>query len=301
MRALLLVLLVGCVANPAVVVDDPPVHERPETVPVAAALPPPTATVAQVLAWLDAEVATRSPGTEFGITWEDLGTGDHESLRGDVWRLSASDPKSWWVGAALDIVGIGPVTPYAGPIFINSDNAATGKVIDLIGADAINPWMWNVAGMSMDSAFTTWGARMATNSPRAMGANNYATTDDSVTFLRHLYHGDILAGATGQQLMEWMTWSPNSGIGGWLMARLPMSVQDTAMHKAGWLPPGCCSQPFHVSNELGIIVTPSGNAYAVAIHLRFGSDYWNKQIQFGELASCLIYRAYMQDDTLACE
>jgi beta-lactamase class A len=306
MRSTLLVtLLVGCAADPAVVGGggDPPVHERPEEVPVAAPVPLPTATVAQVIAWLDAEVATRSPGTEFSITWEDLTTGDHASLRGDVKHISASSAKAWWVAAALDTVGIAPVTPYASPIFVNSDNGATGSVIDLIGPDAVNPWMWNVAGMN-DSAFTQWnynGTRVASNSPRAMGSNNYATTDDSVTILTRLYKGDILAGATGDQLLTWMTLSPNTGTGGWLPARLPMSVQDTAMHKGGWLPPGCCSFDYNTSNEIGIIVTPSGGAYAIAIFARYGNDYWNKQVQFVELSSCLLYRAFMQDETIDCE
>ena len=108
------------------------------------------------------------------------------------------------------------------------------------------------------SALTQWSydkTRIATNSPRAMGGDNYMTADDAVTFLGRVYRGQILGDAPGGQLLQWMTLSPNTGLGGMLAAKLPADVAMTAMHKAGWLPPGCCSDDsyYNTSNDIGII------------------------------------------------
>ncbi|HEX5059252.1 MAG TPA: serine hydrolase [Kofleriaceae bacterium] len=297
------VLLVGCVAEMA-----PPGDESgsgTDEVPVAGVLPPSTASVDEVVAWLAAELPARSPGTELSITFEDLQTGQRAVLSGDTKHVSASSAKAWWVAAALDGAGLAAVAPYANAIFTNSDNSASGSVIDLIGPNAVNTWMWNVAGMN-DSALTHWNydkTRVATNSPLALGDDNYMTSDDAVRFLGRVYRKEILADERGEQLLEWLTLSPNSGTGGWLLARLPAEVQDLGMHKGGWLPPGCCSDDgyYNTANEIGIVTTRFGRAYAVSILARRGTDYWNRQVPFVELASCVMYRAFVQDDTLVCE
>ena len=71
-------------------------------------------------------------------------------------------------------------------------------------------------------------------------------------------------------------------------------TQETGRHKGGWLPPGCCSDDsyYNTANEIGIITAPDGQAYAIAILARRGDDYWNKQVPFVELASCVVYRAF---------
>lgn len=301
-RLALALLLVGCAADPVTGGDDGTSGRAPVVHDV---MPEGTASVEEVISWLDVQVATASPGTEVSITWEDLQTGEHVSLRGETKHVSASSAKAWWVAAALDGVGIDPVAPYAPSIFTYSDNSASGSVIDLIGPDAVNDWMWNVAGMT-DSALTQWSydkTRIATNSPRALGSDNYMTSDDAVRFLGKLYRKEILAGARGEQLLAWLTLSPNSGTGGWLLARLPADEQASGMHKAGWLPPGCCSDDgyYNTSNEIGIVTTPAGRAYAVSIFARRGNDYWNQQVPFVEVASCALFRAFVQDDTLSCD
>jgi beta-lactamase class A len=218
------------------------------------------------------------------------------SLRGDTKHVSASSAKAWWVAAALDGVGVTPVAPYATLIFRDSDNSASGSVIDLVGPNAVNTWMWDVAGMP-SSALTQWSfdrTRVATNSPRAMGGDNYMTSDDAVTFLGRLYRKQLLGDARGDALLSWLTLSPNTGTGGWLLARLPADVQATGMHKGGWLPPGCCSSDstYNTANEIGIVAMPDGHAYAISILARRGTAYWAKQVPFVELASCVMYRAY---------
>jgi beta-lactamase class A len=260
--------------------------------------------LADVIAWIDAQTSLRAPGTDLSITIEDLQTGTHVSLRGNTKHVSASSAKAWWVAAALDGVGVAPVEPYAPPIFRYSDNSASGDVIDLIGPNAVNTWMWDVAGMN-DSALTQWNydtTRVATNSPRAMGGDNYMTSDDAVRFLARVYRKEILADERGDKLLEWMTLSPNSGLGGWIPARLPGDAATTAMHKAGYLPPGCCSSDsyYNTSNDIGIVETPYGRAFAIAILARRGTDY-AAQNEWIELSSCLLYRAFAHDDELVCE
>jgi beta-lactamase class A len=301
-RLAICLALVGCAADDPGVGDELGLGDHPAAGTV---MPPSTATIDEVVAWLDSELAARSPGTDISITVEDLQTAQRTSLRGDALHVSASSAKAWWVAAAVDEVGVDAVAPYATPVFRDSDNSAAGDVIDLIGPNAVNTWMWTVAGMN-SSALTHWSVdktRIATNSPRAMGDDNYMTSDDAVTFLSRLYRGQILAGAPGATLEQWMTLSPDSGVGGWLPARLPADIRTTVMHKAGWLDPGCCSDDsyYNTSNEIGIVATPFGRAYAISILARHGKDYWNAQVPFVELASCAIYRAFVQDDTIPCE
>jgi len=304
LRVCFALLFVGCVTEEMTVDDPDPGRDRERGLPVAGVLPPATASMDEVIAWLETELPARSPGTEISITFENLQTGYRVSLGGDVKHVSASSAKAWWVAAALDGVGIAPVSPYATLIFRNSDNSASGSVIDLIGPNAVNTWMWNVAGMN-DSALTQWNfdkTRVATNSPRALGSDNYMTSDDAVEFLGRLYRKQIIGDARGEQLLSWLTLSPNTGTGGWLLARLPAAEQMTGMHKGGWLPPGCCSSDayYNTANEIGIVTTQFGRAYAVSILARRGTDYWNRQVPFVELASCVMYRAFVGDDTLDC-
>lgn len=303
LRLTSVLILVGCATDPDAIEQQPPRRFDVVLGVDGVASPSRSDAIAEAVSWLAAELPARSPGTQLSITWEDLQTGERVALAGDTKHVSASSAKAWWVAAALDGVGIAPVMPYATPIFASSDNSASGSVIDLIGPDAVNTWMWDVAGMS-SSALTQWSVdktRIASSSPRAMGSDNYMTSDDAVTFLARLYREEIIGDERGDALLSWLTLSPNSGTGGWLLARLPADIQDTGMHKGGWLPPGCCSDDsyYNTANEIGIIETPRG-AYAISILARRGDDYWNKQVPFVELASCVVYRAFTSSE-IDCE
>ncbi len=273
-----------------------------ETVATARPAPPASAPIEETLAWLADEVSVRSPGTELAIAFDDLQTGARVAISGDAVHVSASSAKAWWVAAALYGTSVAAVQPYANPIFVNSDNGATGAAIDLVGPNYVNAFMWDVAGMPA-SALTQWSYgrnRVATNSPRVMGSDNYATADDAVTFLARLHRRELLDDERSQTLLSWMTRAPRGGVGGWLGARLPAAAG--VAHKGGWLPPGCCSDDrrYNTLNEIGIVTAPDGRAYAVTIFTRHGFDYWNKQARFVELASCSIYRAFIQDEALDC-
>ena len=253
---------------------------------------------------LGAELAWRSPGTQAALAVTDLASGARASLAGEVLFVSASSAKVWWVAAALHQVGVAAVEPMANPIFIDSDNGATGDVIDLVGPDRINDYIWNVVGMR-STALTRWNyhhKREATNSPHRMGTDNYTTANDALVFLERLQRGAILDRERSAALLSWMKRSPRSGLGGWLLARLPPSVRAGASHKAGWLDPGCCSndRTYNTLNEVGLVTVPGGATYAVAILTHAGDNYWGRQVPFVEYASCEIYRAIAGDPALDC-
>jgi beta-lactamase class A len=136
-----------------------------------------------------------------------------------------------------------------------------------------------------------------------MGSDNYFTANDAVTFLDRLDGGKLLASKERATLLDWMKDSPRSGPnGGWLGTRLPAAARAGMMHKAGWLPPGCCSstERYNTLNEIGIVPTPDGGKYAVAILAEGGRSYWNRQAPFVEYASCVIYRAVIKKKAMSC-
>jgi beta-lactamase class A len=244
---------------------------------------------------LGAELPWRSPGSVVGMAVAELPDGARASLGGDVLFVSASSAKAWWVAAALHGTDIAAVEPHAKAVFVDSDNGATARVIDLIGPDRVNDYIWSVVGMR-STALTRWnyeGKREATSSPRRMGTDNYSTANDAVLFLAKLHRGEALDAARSAALVGWMKRAPRSGEGSWLLTRLPPAARASAAHKAGWLDPGCCSseERYNTLNDIGLVTTAAGKTYAVAIFSHAGRDYWGKQVPFVEYASCEIYRA----------
>lgn len=258
--------------------------------------------LAAPVAMLGAEAAVKSPGTQVSIAVVDLKTGETAGYDDEERHVSASSPKAIWVAAALEKSGVAAVSPYAGPIFEDSDNAASGTAIDLAGGiDAVNVFYKAKAGM-IDSAMAQWSGRVATNSPRKMGSDNYFTAKDSVSFLARLDRGTLLTAPLTAQLRTWMTWSPRTGFGGWLGTLLPSAARTSMMHKAGWLPPGCCGDDseYNTLNEIGIVEVAAGHRYAIAILARRGADYYGKQAPWVERASCVIFRAAATTPSLDC-
>lgn len=316
-RAVLALLLVACgdatndVDTPRAPIPSEPASEPAPPPPAPSterdagtdATAPPKVLAAPVAA-LVAEVATRSPGTEVGIAVLDLTTGEYAGGNDDVRHVSASSPKAVWAAAALDVAGVDAVEPYAAPVFESSDNAASGTLIDLAGGmNAMNVFYTTKAGMT-DSAITNWsGGRTATNSPRKMGGDNYFTAKDAVTFLERLDRGQLLDATKTAKLLEWMTWAPRKGFGGWLGTLLPANAQSTMKHKGGWLPPGCCGDDsvYNTLNEIGIVETANAHRYAIAILARRGDDWYGKQAPWVERASCVIHRVVSADQSLDCK
>ncbi|HEX8441083.1 serine hydrolase [Archangium sp.] len=284
---------VGLLATPGCVTRE----VRPE--PVAAPAP----ALAEVVTRLSTEAALLTPGSDVAIAVRNLRTGEYAGVGDEVPHVSASAAKVLWVAAALARVGSEKVAPHAEPIFRASDNVASGEVIDLIGANAVNDW-YRELGLK-HTALTRWRygtPRTATNSPRELGDNNYFTARDVVDVLSRLDKGELLGTAETQALRQWMTLTPRTGCGGWMGALLPEAARATLMHKAGWLPPGCCSDDavYNTLTEVGVVQVPGGDRYAVALLARRGKDYWRRQAPFVERASCVLYRAISGDATLSC-
>ncbi len=250
---------------------------------------------------LAADASWRTPGSRVALAVVDLESGERAQVAGDQLFVSASAAKAWWVAAALAGTDVERVAPFAVPVFAESDNAATAAVIDLVGPDRVNRYLWDVVAMR-STALTRWnhGARREpTNAPRRMGTDNYTTALDALRFLERLERGEILDPARTRALLDWMRLSPRAGLGGWLTARLPPRSRAGAAHKAGWLEPGCCSDErvYNHLNEIGV-VRADGRRYAVVILSHAGHDFWGKQTRFVEYASCEIYRAVARDDAL---
>src|SRR5262249_9544338 len=155
------------------------------------------------------------------------------------------------------------------PIFESSSNTDAAAVIQLATPNYINDF-YASAGMTK-SAYTSWmGANEATNSPRLMGTDNYFTAKDVIAFFKKVHGGTLLDSAPMAKLKEWLTWSPDTGFGGWIGTKLPASAQASLMHKAGWLPP-----PYDARcvNEIGIVDAGGSHWYLVAIFARAAADY----------------------------
>ena len=256
----------------------------------------------KVVACLAKTAKTWTPGTDFSVTVEDLKTGARASANGKEPHVSASSAKAIWLAAALD-AGIAPSTLEgdAEQIASVSSNTAAADVIRRVGPNAINDFMQR-AGMA-DSAYNNWfPGEHATNSPHPVDGNNVFTSNDVVTLLAAIQHGELLPGALGKTWRRWLTGTPRSGYGGWLGTRLPPAAQKTMVHKAGWLPPGCCSSDakYDDLNEIGVVKAANGHRYAVAILGSRGESYWGRQTPFEEYASCAVYRAVANDASLAC-
>lgn len=248
------------------------------------------------------EAARLTPGTDVAIAVRDLRTGEYAAAGATVHHVSASSAKVLWVAAALKGVGLEQVAPHAEPIFRTSDNEASGAVIDLIGPDAVNDY-YRAIGLQ-GTALTRWNygrPRKVTNSPRAMGNDNYFTAADAVDFLARLHRGELLPQSSTSKLLEWMKLTPRAGCGGWLGTMLPPAARDSLRHKAGWLPPGCCSDDsrYNTLNDVGLVELPGGGRYAVALLAQRGPD-WPRQAFFVERASCVLYRALSGEPGLDC-
>jgi beta-lactamase class A len=260
-------------------------------------------TLLEAVTQLSTEAAELSPGTEVAIAVRNLKTGEYAGVGDEVPHASASSAKLLWVAAAIKRAGMAKVAPHAEAIFRRSDNFASGAVIDLIGPNAVNEY-YEELGLK-HSALTSWGygkPRKATNSPQELGDDNYFTAADAVDFLARLDKGELFGAKDTAALRRWLTLTPRNGCGGWMGALLPAPARASLLHKAGWLPPGCCSDDavYNTLTEIGIVQVPGGDRYAVALLARRGKDYWRKQAPFVERASCVLYRVVSKDGTLSC-
>jgi beta-lactamase class A len=254
---------------------------------------------------LGASCGALASGVQCSITVRDLVTNAQAEYRSQVPFVSASSAKSWWVAAALFDTKIDAVAPYAHDIFVNSDNIATGHVLDLLSfPERVNTFLWNDVEAA-DIGFCSWnygGTRNANNCPGVMGKDNFFTTNEAVRFLSRVWDHSLLGADKSKQLLEWMTLSPRQGYGGWLGTQLPSDARKAMHHKAGWRPPNAIPG-YSNANEVGIVEIPGGHAYAVSFALSGAPSqaaYDNEELPLLEYLSCGVYHAVAGDSAASC-
>ena len=241
-------------------------------------------------------------GTQAALGVEWLPTGERWAFHGDEPHVSASSMKLVWAMAALAKNSIATVTTPALPTFKDSNNSTAGQLIDLAGgADAVNVFTRDGLGIPVDQlSLCHWNFDATRDGSAtcsgAMSGNNFFTPNSALSVLVHAWKRDVVAGDKGAKLLEWATLSPRTGYGGWLGTQLPPDAQKTMHHKAGWLPPGCCSSDsaYNNMNEIGIVHTPRG-AYAITLMFAHAPDYWGAQQKALEWSSCVVFHALARD------
>lgn len=257
------------------------------------------------VAKLGASCSTLVPGIRCGIAVRDLVADERAGYGENRLFVSASSAKAMWVGAALFDRTIADVEPHVKPIFAQSDNLESGRVIDLLDSpDRINTFLWQNAELA-DAGFCEWDfgkTRIAKNCPGVMSGDNFFSPSDAVSYLTKIWDHSLLGADKSKALLSWMTLSPRKGYGGWLGTQLPEAARTTMHHKAGWLPPASVAG-YSNANEIGIVEVPGGHAYAVAISLegaRSQSAYDNAELPLLEYLSCATYHAVAGDSASAC-
>lgn len=247
-----------------------------------------------------------APGVRCSIAVVDLVTNARGEYKGQDAFVSASAAKTFWVAAALFDTSVADVQPHEEAIFTQSDNIASGQVIDLLSSpERVNTFLWQDAEV-VDIGFCHWnygGTREAKNCPSVLGDDNFLTTSDTVSFLTKLWDHSLLGAEKSKTLLSWMTQSPRQGYGGWLGTQLPAAARTTMHHKAGWLPPKDVPG-YSNANDIGIVEIASGHAYAVAIALDGASsqaDYDDRELPLLEYLSCAVYHAVAGDDASSCK
>ena len=190
----------------------------------------------------------------------------------------ASEAKIFWVLAAVDAVGLEPVAPWADQIFGDSDNHAAGRVIDLIGIDAVNEW---TRANGMDNTYLeswNWGRDRRASDRFTVGHTNRTSSDDAARILSALANGELFDEPTTSTILDWMKMGPDTkrhgeDWGATFANGLPAEVAVNASHKAGWLPPNCCAVPTNHIRVAGVIPLPDGTPVVIAISAQGGSPY----------------------------
>ncbi len=227
---------------------------------------------------LAAAADTASPGVDAAISVVVDGQQHGVWVGADPVVHSASTAKMYWVVAAVAAVGLDPVAPSAPAIFAWSDNSAAGRVIDLVGIDEINAWTRSL-GLD-DTYLSAWAydrGRFASDRAE-LGTANTTSASDAAQFLDLLVGGELLSPAETEQVLEWMRLAPEADAdptvyGSVLVTDLDPSVASQVAHKAGWLPPGCCTSVDNVLLSAGVIPLPDGSSYTIAVTTTDGSSY----------------------------
>lgn len=234
------------------------------------------------------------------------------SLRPNTTFISASAAKPFWMTAAAAEQGTDVMAELAPAVLCRSDNTAAAQVINLIGIDNINQFLHTQAAMTNTLLLNwTFGDEDEVPEPASEQwmaltpyTSNRTTTADAASFYAQLYRGELLNPQDTQTMLGWL--AEFAWCGGELATPLSprLPAQYRVWHKAGWLPPGCCSAETATLNDFGIVVGPQeSHAYAIAIATRGGEvspENYLQQQNFISYASCRVLSAIL-GETTACQ
>ena len=286
--------------TPAAVPTAPP---RPPTpTPTATATPAPSPTPSptprpDLTALLRTKVADLDPDGVSVVSITVVHEALASSVRGEDPIVSASAAKLYWaVAAATQADDLSRLAADASAVFGWSDNAAAGRLIDVAGGvDAVNAYTAELGlGETSLSAWAYGGSRFA--SDRAdRGNENLTSTSDLARFLDLFAAGALLEPEQQAVVEDWMRATPDDlasspGLDGLLVDLLPADVAARTMHKAGWLPAGCCSAIDHVLVAGGIVPLPDGSSFSIAIAAQDSPDFDSAIAWIPEVV-CEVYTA----------
>jgi len=218
----------------------------------------------------------------------------------------ASAVKALWTAAALDLRTPDAVAHLAAATLERSDNYAAGEVIDLAGIDAVADWTRDAAGLA-DTRLACWNygrMRLARSALEGGGCGNRTTAADLALLYARLHGNGLLDPERTATLIAWLQDSPRGStstvsVGGALLARLPPAAAAVATHKAGWLPPGCCSNDHRLIIDAGGVPLPSGDWFTIAAIADRGRNY-DRSVRWVGYAACRVYRYLAADGAHPC-
>lgn len=207
---------------------------------------------------------------------------------------------------------------------MESDNDTAGELIDLIGASiasadspggaagvsAVNEWMEEVVELRntrlLAWRFPVGGVEAAQRRAPEIGENqvaeNYTTTADLARFYAQLWRGELLDREETTALIGWLKTTERGttidAVDDAMAQRLPSAVADEVGHKAGWLPPSCCS--VRLILDAGVVPLPNGGWFSMAA-LSMRGEHYELSLQWVALAACRIYLLLSSDEELVCE
>ncbi len=224
-------------------------------------------------------------------------------------RGSASAVKPLWAAAALESTGVEAVEPLAHAALALSDNSAGGRMIDLAGGvDAVNSWTSTQARLP-DTRLEAWRFddpnRVAGDFRPENPLGNRTTMADLALFYARLRKGELLGAGETAALQRWLLGTSHSlasprSLDGVLLDRLPPQVAESSLHKAGWLPPNCCSAEYRLIVDAGLIVLADRRWFALAIVSARG-EFYDLASQWVSWAACRIYAFVAEDREIVCD
>ncbi|MEM7285262.1 MAG: serine hydrolase [Actinomycetota bacterium] len=201
-------------------------------------------------------------------------------LGGDDPVVSASAAKLYWAVAAADRAEDPTrLSATAAAVFGWSDNDAAGRLIDAVGGvDAVNAYTSELGLDATSLSAWSYGAGRFASDRSERGTLNTTSTADLAAFLDAFASGELLDPTTRAVVEDWMRQAPDdlassAGLDGILTDALPASVAADSMHKAGWLPPGCCRSIDHVLVAAGIVPLSDGGWFSIAVAVQDTEDF----------------------------